>query len=75
VKLSDIRSDVIEDFKEKRLLRGARTATVNRDLAVLRRMMKLAERKMLVSESPEVNASILRVRWVGFITFSSIPPF
>jgi integrase len=52
VKLSDIRSDVIEDFKEKRLLQGARTATVNRDLAVLRRMMKLAERKMIVSESP-----------------------
>jgi integrase len=31
---------------------GVRTATINRDLAVLRRMMKLAERKRLITESP-----------------------
>jgi hypothetical protein len=35
---------VIEDFKEKRLAQGVRT--------VLHRMMKLAERKMLITESP-----------------------
>jgi integrase len=52
VKLSDITADVIEDFKERRLSQGVRTATINRDLAVLHRMMKLAERKMFVSDSP-----------------------
>jgi len=62
VKLSDITSDVIEDFKEKRLLQGVRTATVNRDLAVLRRMMKLAERKMLISESPFRDVEFLEER-------------
>ena len=62
VKLSDITSDVIEDFKEKRLLQGVRTATVNRDLAVLRRMMKLAERKMLINESPFRDVDFLEER-------------
>jgi integrase len=60
--LSDITSDVIEDFKEKRLSDGVRTATVNRDLAVLHRMMKLAERKMLVNESPYRNVEFLEER-------------
>jgi integrase len=52
VKLSDITAGTIEDFKEKRLSAGVRTATINRDLAVLHRMMKLAERKLLINESP-----------------------
>jgi integrase len=52
VKLSDITASAIEDFKEKRLSQGVRTATINRDLAVLHRMMKLAERKMLINETP-----------------------
>jgi len=46
VKLSDITAGTIEDFKEKRLSAGVRTATINRDLAVLHRMMQLAERKL-----------------------------
>jgi integrase len=62
IKLSDITSDVIEDFKEKRLSDGVRTATVNRDLAVLRRMMKLAERKMLINESPFRDVEFLEER-------------
>ena len=62
MRLSDIRSDAIEDFKEKRLSDGVRTATVNRDLAVLRRMMKLAERKMLINESPFRNVEFLEER-------------
>jgi integrase len=61
-KLSDITSDVIEDFKEKRLSEGVRTATVNRDLAVLRRMMKLAERRMLINESPFRDVEFLEER-------------
>lgn len=62
VKLSDITVGTIEDFKEKRLSAGVRTATVNRDLAVLRRMMKLAERKLLVNESPFRDVEFLEER-------------
>jgi integrase len=62
MKLAGITSDVIEEFKEKRLSNGIRTATVNRDLAVLRRMMRLAERKMLISESPFRDVEFLEER-------------
>jgi integrase len=62
MRLSDITSDVIEDFKEKRLSDGVRTATVNRDLALLHRMMKLAERKMLINENPFRDVEFLEER-------------
>lgn len=62
MKLSEITGDVIEDFKEKRLAQGVRTATINRDLAVLHRMMKLAERKMLITESPFRDVDFLEER-------------
>jgi integrase len=62
VKLSDITGDLIEDFKEGRLAQGVRTATINRDLAVLHRMMKLAERKMLINESPFRDVDFLEER-------------
>ncbi len=62
VKLSDITGDVIEDFKERRLAQGVRTATINRDLAVLHRMMKLAERKMLINDSPFRDVEFLEER-------------
>ena len=62
MKLSDITGDVIEDFKEKRLAQGVRTATINRDLAVLHRMMKLAERKMLINDSPFRDVDFLEER-------------
>ncbi|MGC2182601.1 MAG: tyrosine-type recombinase/integrase [Terriglobales bacterium] len=62
LKLSEITADVIEDFKERRLAQDVRTATVNRDLAVLHRMMKLAERKMLISESPFRDVEFLEER-------------
>jgi integrase len=62
VKLSHITSDLIEEFKEKRLSASIRTATINRDLAVLRRMMKLAERKILINESPFRDVDFLEER-------------
>jgi integrase len=62
MKLSDITPDAIDDFKEKRLSNGIRTATVNRDLAVLRRMMRLAERKRLISQSPFRDVEFLEER-------------
>ncbi|MGC1452217.1 MAG: tyrosine-type recombinase/integrase [Candidatus Sulfotelmatobacter sp.] len=62
VKLSDITAGAIEEFKEMRLSAGVRTATINRDLAVLRRMMKLAERKLLINESPFRDVDFLEER-------------
>ena len=62
LKLSDVTSDLIEYFKEMRLSAGVRSATINRDLAVLRRMMKLADRKMLISESPFRDVDFLEER-------------
>jgi integrase len=62
VKLSDITAGAIEDFKEKRLSAGVRTATINRDLAVLHRMMKLAERKLVINESPFRDVDFLEER-------------
>jgi integrase len=47
---------------ESRLSRGVRTATVNRDLAVLHRMMKLAKRKMFIHESPFRDIEFLEER-------------
>src|ERR1700738_45668 len=62
VKLSEVTADVIENFKEKRLSVGVRTATINRDLAVLHRMMKLAERRLLINESPFRDVDFLEER-------------
>jgi integrase len=62
VKLSDITAGAIEEFKEDRLTEGVRAATVNRDLAVLHRMMKLAERKRLINESPFPEVEFLEER-------------
>ena len=62
VKLSEITGSLVEDFKEMRLGQGVRTATINRDLAVLHRMMKLAERKMLINESPFRDVDFLEER-------------
>jgi integrase len=62
IKLSDITSDVIEEFKEKRLSNGIRTATVNRDLAVLRRIMRLAKRKKFINDSPFRDVEFLEER-------------
>jgi integrase len=62
VKISNITADIIEDFKEERLSQGIRTATVNRDLAVLRRMMKLAEKRRLINESPFREVDFLEER-------------
>lgn len=51
-KLLDITADTIEDFTEKRLSTGLSRATVNRDLAVLRQIMKLAASKRFIRELP-----------------------
>jgi integrase len=50
-RLTELSLDRIEGFKETRLAAKVRSATVNRDLAVLRRMLKIAERKRLISRA------------------------
>jgi integrase len=52
VKISDITADGIEEFKEERLSQGIRAATINRDLTVLRLMMKQAKKERFINESP-----------------------
>lgn len=51
-RLSEIRVAGIDDFKATRLANKVRAATVNRDLAVLRRMLRIAERRRLIVASP-----------------------
>jgi integrase len=51
-RLSQITPDRIEDFKLSRRNDGAGPATINRNLAALRQMMKLAARQRLIARTP-----------------------
>jgi integrase len=64
LRLSQVTPDLIEDFKDHRLAQGAGPATVNRDLAVLRRMLKLAQRKRFIARTPFVEVELLEERTV-----------
>jgi hypothetical protein len=55
VRLSDISGERIEEYKDGRLSEGAEPATINHDLRVLRRMMRLAERKRLIPATPSLT--------------------
>ena len=62
LRLSQITPDLIEDLKEERLADGVGPATVNRDLAVLRRMFRLAERKRYIARTPFAEVELLEER-------------
>jgi integrase len=62
LRLPRITSDLIDDFKAERLANGAGPATVNRDLAVLRRMLRLAERKRFIARTPFTEVELLEER-------------
>ena len=62
VRLSDVSADRVEEYKERRLAEGVEPATVNHDLRVLRRMMRLAERKQLIARNPFVEVEFLKQR-------------
>jgi hypothetical protein len=62
VRLSDFNLVRIEEFKDARLRAKVRTATVNRDLAVLRRMLGIAERKRLIRAAPFREIEMLEER-------------
>src|ERR1700722_254301 len=60
VRLSDVSPDLIEAYKEERVAGGVEPATINHDLRVLRRIMRLAERKQLIARSPFVQVDFLK---------------
>ena len=61
-RLAEITPRGIELFKQYRLGTAIRTATVNRDLAVLRRMLKLATQQRLIGETPFTGGEFLEER-------------
>jgi integrase len=62
LRLSDVHPDQIEAYKEARLADGVEPATINHDLRVLKRMMRIAERKQLISRNPFVAVDFLKQR-------------
>jgi len=60
VRLSDVSAEQIEEYQEDRLGEGVQPATINHDLRVLRRMMRLAERKQLIARNPFVQVEFLK---------------
>lgn len=62
VRLSNVTAGRIDDFKESRLSEGVEPATLNHDLRVLRRMLRLAERKGLISRNPFLEVEFLKQR-------------
>jgi len=64
LRLPQVTADLIDDFKDTRVAQGVGPATVNRDLAVLRRLLKLAERKRFIARTPFLEVEFLEERRV-----------
>ncbi len=61
-RVAEISPRDIETFKQSRLASGAGPATVNRDLAVLRRMLKIAAQQRFIGETPFTSVEFLEER-------------
>src|SRR5580704_6852692 len=61
-RLSEITPEMIEKFKVARLESGIRSATVNRDLAVARRLLNLAKKRRLIGLNPFAEVELLEER-------------
>ncbi len=61
-RLTDISVSRIEALKRKRLADGVTPAGCNRDLAVLRRLLNLAERQRLIARNPFTQVDMLDER-------------
>jgi len=61
-RLSEITPEMIEEFKMARLGSGIRSATVNRDLAVARRLLNLAKKQRLIGLNPFADVELLEER-------------
>lgn len=62
VRLPQLTTEGIEEFKRARIKAGVGPASVNRDLAVLRRMMKMAKRQRLITQNPVDEVEFLEER-------------
>ncbi len=62
IPISTISTEKIEMFKAARLASKVRAATVNRDLAVLRRMLNVAAKRRLVASSVFREVEMLEER-------------
>jgi integrase len=62
VPVSRIGCEIIEEFKMARAKAGVGPAAINRNLAVLRRLLKLAERQRLIIRSPFAEVDFLEER-------------
>jgi integrase len=61
-KLSQVTSERIQGFQQARLKSGVGPATINRDLAVLRRMLKLGALQRLIGYNPMSEVEFLEER-------------
>ena len=62
LKLTELSADQIDEYKKVRLAEGVQPATVNHDLRVLRRMLRIAERRQLIAPHSSVDIEFLRQR-------------
>ena len=62
VRLSEVSAERIEEYKDARLAEGVEPATINHDLRVLRRIMRLAERKQFIVRNPFAQVDFLKQR-------------
>jgi integrase len=62
LRLSSLSAEAIERYKEDRLLESVEPATINHDLRVLRRILRLAERRQYIVRNPFVQVEFLKQR-------------
>jgi integrase len=65
VRLNQVTAGRIEEFKRARLAAGVKSATINRDLAFLRQLLKCAERERYIARSPFSTADFFLNERVG----------
>jgi integrase len=58
--LADISAEHIDDYKKDRVAEGVQPPTINHDLRVLRRMLRLAERRQLIPRNSSVEIEFLK---------------
>ena len=58
--MSDISAEQIDDYKDDRLADSVQSSTINRDLRVLRRMLRVAERRKLIPRNSSVEFEFLK---------------
>jgi integrase len=60
IKLSELSPERIDHYKNDRLAEGVQPATINHDLRILRRMLRLAERRQLTPRNSSVEIEFLK---------------